>query len=147
MNLPEKCYGKPICPCVHRLKVRLNSIVELVVIDESLSKQWKFLKKGHKLLILLFSSAVNTVNHPFHLHGYQLYVTGMGQLTDNSTLTVDKVRQMLAFQPATYRLRAKKHVIKDTISIPSKGFTIFRFKATNPGFWLLHCHFGNFHKI
>lgn len=68
----------------------------------------------------------------------------MGQLTDNSTLTVDKVRQMLAFQPATYRLRARKHVIKDTISIPSKGFTIFRFKATNPGFWLLHCHFGRF---
>jgi FtsP/CotA-like multicopper oxidase with cupredoxin domain len=96
--------------------------------------------------LLLCSSAVNTVNHPFHLHGYQLHVTGLGQLTDNSTLTVDRVKQMLAFQPATYRLRARKHVIKDTISIPSKGFTIFRLKAENPGFWLLHCHFGKIFK-
>lgn len=146
MNLPERCNGKAICPCIHRLKVALNSIVELVVIDESLSKFRNFLKKVINYDFFC-SSAVNTVNHPFHLHGYQLFVTGMGQLTDNSTLTVDRVRQMLAFQPATYRLRSKKHVIKDTISIPSKGFTIFRLKASNPGFWLLHCHFGKAFKI
>lgn len=78
------------------------------------------------------------------MHGYQLFVTGMGQLTNGSTLTVNKVKQMLSVSPTQYKLRAKNHVIKDTISIPSKGFTIFRFEATNPGFWLLHCHFGKF---
>lgn len=34
-NIPERCEGKRICPCVHRLKVKLNSIVELVVVDET----------------------------------------------------------------------------------------------------------------
>lgn len=34
-NIPETCRGRQICPCVHRLKVRLNSIVELVVLDET----------------------------------------------------------------------------------------------------------------
>lgn len=36
------------------------------------------------------------------------------------------------------------HALKDTVSIPSKGFAVFRFKADNPGWWLLHCHFGKF---
>jgi Multicopper oxidase len=42
------------------------------------------------------------------------------------------------------RSSARRLPIKDTISIPSKGYIIFRFKADNPGWWLLHCHFGQF---
>lgn len=34
-SLPESCAGRQICPCTHRLKVKLNSIVELVVVDET----------------------------------------------------------------------------------------------------------------
>lgn len=30
---------------------------------------------------------------------------------------------------------------KDTVSVPSKGYTRVRFRADNPGFWLMHCHF------
>lgn len=44
-NLPEHCVDKSICPCVHRLKVTLNSIVELVVIDESMGELRNFLKE------------------------------------------------------------------------------------------------------
>ena len=38
-NIPERCLGKSVCPCVHRLKVKLNSIVELVIVDQSPSKR------------------------------------------------------------------------------------------------------------
>lgn len=31
-------------------------------------------------------------------------------------------------------------VIKDTVTIPDGGYTIIRFVADNPGFWLFHCH-------
>lgn len=31
-------------------------------------------------------------------------------------------------------------VVKDTVTIPSKGFIKFRFRATNPGYWIFHCH-------
>lgn len=34
-HLPEKCATEKICHCTHRLKVKLNSIVELVIVDES----------------------------------------------------------------------------------------------------------------
>lgn len=29
--------------------------------------------------------------------------------------------------------------LKDTVTIPSGGYTIFRFYANNPGFWFMHC--------
>lgn len=38
MNRPQRCNNMQICPCIHRLKVPMNSIVELVVVDETLSK-------------------------------------------------------------------------------------------------------------
>lgn len=34
-NKPDSCKGKKICPCVHRLKVKLNSVVTIVVVDET----------------------------------------------------------------------------------------------------------------
>ena len=30
--------------------------------------------------------------------------------------------------------------VKDTVTIPDGGYTIIRFEAHNPGFWLFHCH-------
>ncbi len=30
--------------------------------------------------------------------------------------------------------------LKDTVSVPDGGFTIVRFHADNPGYWLVHCH-------
>ena len=41
LHMPERCFDKNICPCVHRLKIKLNSIVELVIVDESPSKWLK----------------------------------------------------------------------------------------------------------
>ncbi len=30
--------------------------------------------------------------------------------------------------------------LKDTVDIPSGGYTIIRFNADNPGIWMFHCH-------
>lgn len=30
--------------------------------------------------------------------------------------------------------------IKDTVTVPDGGYTVIRFVASNPGFWLFHCH-------
>jgi hypothetical protein len=32
-NIPKRCNGLAICPCTHRLRVKKNAIVELVVVD------------------------------------------------------------------------------------------------------------------
>jgi FtsP/CotA-like multicopper oxidase with cupredoxin domain len=30
--------------------------------------------------------------------------------------------------------------LKDTVVVPDAGFTVLRFLADNPGYWLMHCH-------
>jgi hypothetical protein len=32
---PTNCANRQICPCTHRLKIKLNSVVELIIVDES----------------------------------------------------------------------------------------------------------------
>ncbi len=38
-------------------------------------------------------------------------------------------------------------VAKDTVTIPNGGYTVIRFKADNPGFWLFHCHVTFHNKL
>lgn len=178
-NKPSSCKGgAQLCPCIHRLKVKLNSIVEFVIVDETVS--------------------IDPFNHPFHIHGYTLFVMSVGQHPEKLPMTKDKARRMIEMEEmrrsekdksegkskkdksegksekeeksggkskkdksegkaekeekaelkeeskgqSASKEGGKKYVMKDTISIPSKGFTQIRFKADNPGWWLLHCHFG-----
>lgn len=32
---PARCANSQICNCIHRIKIKLNSIVELIIVDES----------------------------------------------------------------------------------------------------------------
>lgn len=66
----------------------------------------------------------------------------MGQIPATN-LTVELFKQMELRRDGKIVHMPKGHhpPMKDTISLPSRGYTIFRFKADNPGFWLLHCHF------
>jgi hypothetical protein len=32
---PASCEGLQICPCVHRIKIELDSLVELIIVDET----------------------------------------------------------------------------------------------------------------
>ena len=39
----------------------------------------------------------------------------------------------------------KDPIQKDTIAVPDAGFTVMRFQADNPGFWIFHCHIDFHH--
>ncbi|WAR12214.1 LAC2-like protein [Mya arenaria] len=103
------------CECVHRLKVAVGDVVELVLISDG--------KYGMG-------------NHPMHMHGYSFYVLGMERLND----TVD--RSLIEELDSRGKLNRNLlyPVQKDTVVVPDGGYTIIRFKADNPGFWLFHCH-------
>lgn len=84
----------------------------------------------------LFIRDVTTIedisSHPIHLHGNSFQVIEMGtkdQLKSRKTMNA-------THPPA----------IKDTVVLPKQGFVRIRFRATNPGYWLFHCHF-EFHVI
>lgn len=38
LNRPASCAGLQVCHCTHRLKVKLNSVVELILVDVTESK-------------------------------------------------------------------------------------------------------------
>ncbi|XP_013105999.2 uncharacterized protein LOC106086041 [Stomoxys calcitrans] len=102
------------CQCTHVIRVPANECIEMIVTN--------YMEE----------------THPFHLHGYTFRVVGQGVFEDRADLY--KVEE------ADRQGRLRRHsphykaVQKDTVQIPILGYIIIRFKSTNTGFWLLHCH-------
>ncbi|XP_012225378.2 uncharacterized protein [Linepithema humile] len=116
-TLFEHCPGNGACTCTHKLNIPLNSIVEILLIDEL---------------------QVTNLTHPFHMHGHAFYVMSMGR-TNVSSINWKIVWEMDRKQQVNRCF--DKPVMKDTVIIPYNGYTILRFHADNPGYWLFHCHF------
>lgn len=77
----------------------------------------------------MISALAGVMTHPVHLHGYGFQVIDMG--------TKEQFESGFgAFANATHLA-----AVKDTIPIPPAGFVRIRFRACNPGYWFLHCHF------
>ncbi|KAJ9675337.1 hypothetical protein PVL29_024332 [Vitis rotundifolia] len=78
-------------------------------------------------LVFQGTNLVAGTDHPMHLHGYSFYVVGWGFGNFNK----DK-------DPLGYNLVDPP--LQNTIAVPKNGWTTIRFKADNPGVWLMHCH-------
>lgn len=123
---PSECNGNAACICTNMEKIPLNSVVEVILVDQS---------------------HLQSVNHPFHLHGYVYTVLSMGQPFGPNTSKTDPRRQIsieyLKQLDNDNRLvrNFKSPPNKDTIALPNNGYVIFRFFANNPGYWMFHCHF------
>lgn len=118
-NKPKHCDGLSSCHCTQLLSIALDSVVEFVLVDEN--------------------RVLTSMTHPFHMHGYGLTLTDMVQGKDKG-MTVDLYKELE--RKGKVGNVSGQHIppIKDTITIPSLGYVKLRFRATNPGFWLLHCH-------
>lgn len=104
------------CECTHVLQVPLNASVELILVDE-----------GYRY----------DANHPFHLHGHGFRVVAMERIKP-SGIKVEEIQELDRSGQIVRRLKGAP--MKDTITVPDGGFTIVRFVADNPGWWLFHCH-------
>ncbi|XP_034674323.1 laccase-14-like [Vitis riparia] len=78
-------------------------------------------------LVFQGTNLVAGTDHPIHLHGYSFYVVGWGF----GNFNIDK-------DPLGYNLVDPP--LQNTIAVPKNGWTTVRFKAHNPGVWLMHCH-------
>ncbi|XP_014471746.1 PREDICTED: laccase-4-like [Dinoponera quadriceps] len=118
-TIPDNCEGG-VCTCTHKLDIPLNAIVEILLVDEL--------------------QATN-LSHPLHMHGHAFYVMGMGRAVNKSVTSInwEIVREMDEHDLVNRCF--DKPVRKDTIVIPYNGYVVLRFRATNPGYWLFHCHF------
>jgi FtsP/CotA-like multicopper oxidase with cupredoxin domain len=77
-------------------------------------------------------------SHPFHLHGHDFYVLashrsdhGWGSYSPWATEGSSSMAP---------KLNLENPVMKDTVSVPRRGFVVLRFRADNPGIWMFHCH-------
>lgn len=113
-SIDEEC-REGYCECSHVLSVKLNSVVEVIIVDEGVTFD---------------------ANHPFHLHGHSFRVVGLRRLAKHTT-----IEEIQEFDRAGLLKRNLKNPpIKDTVTVPDGGYTVIRFKADNPGYWLFHCH-------
>ncbi|KAF2361462.1 Multicopper oxidase type 1 [Trinorchestia longiramus] len=103
------------CACFHTLSVRKDSLVEMVLIDKGLTYY---------------------ANHPFHLHGHEFAVVGMGKLGSNTTRQEVQNLEKNGLLMRNFN----QSTIMDTVTVPDGGYTVIRFWASNPGYWLFHCH-------
>lgn len=55
-----------------------------------------------------------------------------------SNTTVDEVKEL--DRQGLIERKLKRAPLKDTVTVPDGGYTIVRFYADNPGYWLFHCH-------
>ncbi|KAL5710388.1 laccase [Ranunculus cassubicifolius] len=78
-------------------------------------------------LVLQDTNLLSVESHPFHLHGYNFFVVGTG--IGNFDPAKD---------PAKYNL--VDPVERNTVGVPTGGWTAIRFRADNPGVWFMHCH-------
>ncbi|KAD4584762.1 hypothetical protein E3N88_22363 [Mikania micrantha] len=78
-------------------------------------------------LVFQGTNLVAGIDHPMHLHGHSFYVVGWG--FGNFNASKDPLSYNLVDPP-----------LQQTIAVPKNGWTAIRFKADNPGVWLMHCH-------
>lgn len=83
---------------------------------------------GTNLEIVLQNTAfLNIENHPIHVHGHNFFIVGTG--FGNFDVKKDPVKYNLIDPPE-----------RNTVAVPSGGWSAIRFKADNPGVWFIHCH-------
>ncbi|XP_063978189.1 uncharacterized protein LOC135163015 [Diachasmimorpha longicaudata] len=117
-QLPTVCERDKPCFCSHIIDIPLNSVVEIVMIDEGV-----------------------TLTHPFHLHGYGFFVMGQGSFETLGLAGADKKKAIELDRAGLLKRDFDRPPVKDTLATAAGGYTIVRFFADNPGYWLYHCHF------
>ncbi|CAF3645177.1 unnamed protein product [Rotaria sp. Silwood1] len=70
-------------------------------------------------------------SHPIHLHGHHAWILASGQTKDgyfNESTRINIVYNTI------------NPVYRDTYTVNPYSYIVFRFKADNPGIWMMHCH-------
>lgn len=134
------------CRCTHELKLPKDHIIQLTLY-------------AHRPLAI---GAVSS--HPIHLHGHNFQVVKVGWPSYSTSGLLVKNNQDIECGDPTGWCNAPKWAdrswengklpailersapVKNTIVVPGGGYVVLRFKADNPGYWLMHCHMELHHR-
>ncbi|TMS32895.1 hypothetical protein L596_000689 [Steinernema carpocapsae] len=138
--------GDPKCACYYYYNFPLNGIVQLTMYN---------MFKSDMLL--------DDTAHTMHLHGTHFYVMKQGFPDYNRKGIMNVTNKDIPCNDKTWQCNGlewtnknwlngnvqgmnKNPSLRDTVVVPSGGYTVIRFRATNPGWWLAHCH-TLFHSV
>ncbi|KAK0393700.1 hypothetical protein QR680_000360 [Steinernema hermaphroditum] len=136
----------PKCGCYYNYSFKTNDIVQMTM--------YNMFRPGEIL---------SDTAHAMHFHGFHFYVMKMGFPTYDQKGIINVTNTDIPCNDKTWPCNAlpwsdanwmdgnvsgmaKNPSLRDTIVIPPGGYTVIRFRASNPGWWLAHCH-TMFHSI
>ena len=150
------------CACTHVIdisEVKIDEAVDLVITNSPGTKPPNNPESSHPVHLHGHSFYVVKVGYPeYHPNGtykspnqdIECVVEETGQECEQF-ITVEKeidgkltrlqtVRWRNNQPPVEVLDRDTNFPLKDTVIVPYGGYTVIRFIADNPGWWLLHCH-------
>ncbi|KAL5284402.1 hypothetical protein ACFFRR_006598 [Megaselia abdita] len=78
------------------------------------------------------------VGHPMHFHGHNFSVSAQGyNLSPDALNRFEQIDRATPFP----RRPTERAPVKDTVTIPPRGYVALRFLVDNSGPWFWHCHF------
>lgn len=84
-------------------------------------------------------NSLDAMEHPFHMHGHSVQVVGWGPgRYDPSSSSSSRLSS--AAKTATTTWNLDNPLRRDTFTVPAESHIVIRFRADNPGIWVLHCH-------
>ena len=85
----------------------------------------------HDEIVDIVINNIDYAPHPFHLHGHHVWVLSQGNTSHGY---VNKT----TFKYLSYN--EINPIYRDTFTVNPRSYIVFRFKADNPGIWMMHCH-------
>lgn len=73
------------------------------------------------------------LSHPFHLHGYNFKVIGIGRSPDTNVKKINLKHALDLDRRGLLHRQYNLPPSKDTIAVPNNGYVVLRFRADNPG--------------
>ncbi|KAA8516345.1 hypothetical protein F0562_016638 [Nyssa sinensis] len=117
--------GQP--PLVFDYTNSSNNLNRSIIMTKK-STSVKKVKYNSTVEIVMQNTALVVVeNHPIHLHGFSFCVLAQG------FGNYDPMNDPKKFNLVNPQVR-------NTIAVPVGGWAVVRFRANNPGVWLMHCH-------
>ena len=151
-----KRYISPIAPFSQKVENQTTSCDNADC--DQLCKCTNIVKVKHNEIIQFVFNYYNTnphyiPAHPIHLHGTSFAVLKMGfprldnvtgKLIDNKPDIIcddEKICSTSSWRgdPPT-DLNLEDPPLKHTVVVPPQGYVVVRFRAVNPGYWMMHCH-------
>ncbi|KAL0338240.1 UNVERIFIED_CONTAM: Laccase-7 [Sesamum angustifolium] len=104
-----------------------NSFNQALLITTKSTKVKKVKFNATVEVVLQNTALIGVESHPIHLHGFNFYVLAQGFGNYNPAIDAEKFNFV---NPQA----------RNTIAVPVGGWAVIRFRANNPGVWIIHCH-------